>query len=831
MMLQVIAYALGISIALSLAAFCAERLSAMLARPRRFLWAATMVLSILWPLGMMLWTKPAEVTDPAAAMAGLRQTAAAPVEQSVPVATAPPRARVPQAGAGPSARTQNATQAPMRAPEDRWTLRLPTDRMLLLAWAAVSAVLLLYLAGTDLLLRHRASRWRRVIVLDRQVLVSETAGPALLGAWRPKLVVPRWFLDEPAATQCLILEHEQQHLAARDPLLLRLALLSVAVVPWNLPLWWQLRRLRQAIELDCDARVLRAGAEARSYGEVLLAVTQRASGVPVGAIAMGEPVSALERRIRHLTAGPAPRSVPGALLAIAFCGVGISVAFALDAPALPRKAVDAVVHDPAPASPLQAAQGLPPPAAIEVATIAATVPAPSQPTEDLSAQWGKVKRFCVDCHNATDWAGGVDLSAMSLDNLGDDAEVWEAAVRRLRTGAMPPPGRQRPDQQSVYRMVDLLETKLDTAHFQSPREEGSGADKLTPGDMELASRLSSLLWGTSPDDELLRAASRGKLSQPSQLAAQVRRMLADPKAMSLVAGFGFKWLNLARMDEIEPHASLFADATVAPDVRPLLKREMELFLDSVLRSEQPVTALLTADYTYLNDTLARLYGIGSVEGDQFRRVKLPDTKRHGLLGKGAVLMVTALPDRSSPSMRGSWILTRLLGLPQYSRPPNVGVLAETADGKSAPLRERLAQHTKNPTCRACHGLMDPLGFALENFDTVGQYRERDPVTGEAVSTSGTLPDGTELTGPEDLRRMLLARPEQFVQTITEQLMAYALGRQVDWRDMPLVRQIVRNAAQDNYRFASIVSQIVVSDSFRWREPVAEAAVVMRPTPE
>ncbi|MEJ0100020.1 MAG: DUF1592 domain-containing protein [Pseudomonadota bacterium] len=377
-------------------------------------------------------------------------------------------------------------------------------------------------------------------------------------------------------------------------------------------------------------------------------------------------------------------------------------------------------------------------------------------------------------------------------------------------------------------MRSALTAILASPYFLYRIEGGDSAGGTrTLNDVELASRLSFFLWGSIPDDQLLEAAMHGELGKPAELDRQVRRMLADPKAESLSSDFGFQWLNMAKLDEIVPDARLFSNASGTLDARPLLKRELELFLDSVLRSDQPVTTLLTADYTYLNESLAMLYGIGSVKGGQFRRVTLPDSKRYGLLGKGAVLMVTAYPNRTAPVLRGAFILDRILGTPPAQPPPNVGILKDEAHGKPATLRERLELHDKNPTCFACHGVMDPLGFALENFDTVGQYRARDADTGGVMDTAGTLPDGTRITGPDDLRKALVARPAQLVQTITEQLMAYALGRPVDYRDMPVVRQIVRNAAQDNYRFASIVSQIVASDAFRRREaatPAAPAAI-------
>jgi len=369
---------------------------------------------------------------------------------------------------------------------------------------------------------------------------------------------------------------------------------------------------------------------------------------------------------------------------------------------------------------------------------------------------------------------------------------------------------------------DALAAILASPYFLYRIEGGDVGGTRTLNDIELASRLSFFLWSSLPDDELLQTAMRGDLGKPAVLDAQVRRMLADERAQSLTRDFGFQWLGMAKLDEIEPDSRLYPNASRTLDPRALLKRELDLFMDSVLRSDQPATALLTADYTYINETLAMLYGIDSVKGGQFQRVTLRDSRRFGLLGKGAVLMATAYPNRTAPVLRGAWILERVLGTPPAQPPPNVGILKDEVRGKPATVRERFELHSRNPSCFACHGVMDPLGFALENFDTVGQYRARDPDTGGAVDTAGMLPDGTRLTGPDDLRRALAAHPGQFVQTITEQLMSYALGRAVDFRDMPAVRAIVRNAAKDNYRFASIVTQVVASDAFRKREAAAPA---------
>ena len=385
---------------------------------------------------------------------------------------------------------------------------------------------------------------------------------------------------------------------------------------------------------------------------------------------------------------------------------------------------------------------------------------------------------------------------------------------------------------------DALAAVLASPYFLYRTEGGDATGVRTLNDIELASRLSFFLWGSIPDDELLQVAMRGELAKPAVLDAQVRRMLQDDRATSLTRDFAFQWLNMGKLDEIEPDERLFPNASGTLDPRPLMKRELELFVDSVLRSEQSVTALITADYSYLNEPLAQLYGITSVKGGQFRRVALGnETRRYGLLGKGAVLMATAYPNRTAPVLRGAWILERILGTPPAMPPPNVGILKDEVRGKPATMRERFEIHSRNPSCFACHGVMDPLGFALENFDTVGQFRARDTDTGGVVDSSGVLPDGTRISGPDDLRAALVARPAQFAQTVTEQLLAYALGRPVDYRDMPVVRQIVRNAAGENFRFASLVCQVVASDAFRRRDaappakPAAAAPVVAAATGE
>jgi hypothetical protein len=366
---------------------------------------------------------------------------------------------------------------------------------------------------------------------------------------------------------------------------------------------------------------------------------------------------------------------------------------------------------------------------------------------------------------------------------------------------------------------DALAAILASPHFLYRAESGDGAGGTrTLSDPELASRLSFFLWSSLPDQELLDLAIQSRLGETEVLAKQVGRMLNDPRAKSLVDDFAFQWLNLAKLDEISPDSRLFPHASGLLDPRPMFKEELRLFVDSVLRSDRSVVELLTADYTFLNERLAMHYGIETVKGSRFRRVMLENTARHGLLGKGAILNLTANPNRTSPVVRGAWILDRLLGAPPPPPPPNVENLPENRPGQRAQtVRERIEQHRSKPACMGCHGVMDPLGFALENFDTVGQYRTHDAQAQTPIDTSGVLPDGTPIKGPEDLRRALTARPDQFVQALTENLLTYALGRSIDYRDMPAVRRIVQGAKADNYRFESIVLGIISSDAFRKRE--------------
>jgi mono/diheme cytochrome c family protein len=345
--------------------------------------------------------------------------------------------------------------------------------------------------------------------------------------------------------------------------------------------------------------------------------------------------------------------------------------------------------------------------------------------------------------------------------------------------------------------------------------------------LELASRLSFFLLGHPPDDELLRLAEKGALSDPKTIDSQVKRLLADPRAKSLVTNFAFQWLKMRGLDEVEPDAVVFPNFD--DGLREGFRKELELFVESVVRDDRSVVDLLSADYTFVNERLALHYGIPNVRGDQFRRVTLSDPNRRGLLGKGAVLLATSYANRTAPVIRGAWILENILGTPPAAPPPDVEAFPENKDGEKAKtVREIMEQHRAKPTCNACHGVMDPLGFALENFDAIGEWRSQDRWAGTPIDASSQLIDGTKISGPADLRAALTKRAPQFVQTFTEKLMTYAMGRSVEYYDMPAVRRIVRDAARDNYRFSSIVLGVVRSAPFQMRrvpdaEPVSTTA--------
>jgi hypothetical protein len=371
-----------------------------------------------------------------------------------------------------------------------------------------------------------------------------------------------------------------------------------------------------------------------------------------------------------------------------------------------------------------------------------------------------------------------------------------------------------------------LQAILASPHFvfrleETPETVGPG-DIYRIGDIDLASRLSYFLWATRPDGELLEVARAGRLSDPEVLEAQARRMLADPRAEALATRFASQWFRLQDLDKIHPDALQYPywDDHLAEAMR----RETELFFNELVQGDHDFFDLITADFTFVNERLARHYGIPGVSGAAFRRVTLADPNRRGLLGHGSVLTLTSHADRTSPVLRGKWVMEVLLGNPPPPPPPDVPDLEATADaedGRMLTVRERMEMHRSSPACRSCHRVIDPIGLALENFDVTGGYRIKDE--GMPVDAVGELYDGTTLAGPEDLRQALLGRPESLVRTFTENLMAYALGRRIEYYDMPTVRAIAGAAAEDGNRLSSFIVGVVTSPAFRTNmaETVAE----------
>jgi cytochrome c551/c552 len=347
--------------------------------------------------------------------------------------------------------------------------------------------------------------------------------------------------------------------------------------------------------------------------------------------------------------------------------------------------------------------------------------------------------------------------------------------------------------------------------FRTESAPASGVARVN--DVELASRLSFFLWSSIPDEELLNVATKGTLSQPAVLEKQVRRMLADPKSRALVDNFASQWLLLRNLKGHIPTPGDFPNFD--NELRQSFRQETELFFESIVREDRSLLDLINADYTFVNERLARHYGIDGVHGSYFRRVALKNEERRGLLGQGSILTVTSYPNRTSPVLRGKYILENILGTPPPAPPANVPDLSENKPGEEArSLRARLEMHRASPTCATCHRVMDPLGLALENFNGIGEWRVKEP--GGAIDPVGQLADGSRVDGPVALRKAVMKRPELFVRTVTQKLMTYGLGRGVEYRDMPVVRAVAADSAKQNYRFSAIVLGIVKSVPFQMK---------------
>jgi mono/diheme cytochrome c family protein len=377
-------------------------------------------------------------------------------------------------------------------------------------------------------------------------------------------------------------------------------------------------------------------------------------------------------------------------------------------------------------------------------------------------------------------------------------------------------GRARGFDSGVEQMVAAILVSPEFL-FRAIKIPASAKDAFPLSDLELASRLSFFLWSQGPDDQLLKIAAAGKLHAPEALQAEALRMLKDRRASSLVRNFALKWMDLDNLREVEPDPNLFP--TFNDLLRKDLSTEVESFVASVLLEDRNVGDLLTADHTFVNERLAKHYGITSVLGPQFRRVTLDNPQRWGLLGKGAVLLKTSYGDRTSPVLRGAWILDKLMGTPPTPPPPDVDT--DLSQPKGAPpktLRARLESHRSKPGCNHCHGVIDPIGLAMENYDAIGRWRDRDAEANAPIDAKTVLPNGRPVDGPTELREGLFGGRDLFIRAFTEKLMMYAVGRELEYFDMPQVRAVVRRAASQDDRLSAIVSGIVASDAFRMQAP-------------
>ena len=346
---------------------------------------------------------------------------------------------------------------------------------------------------------------------------------------------------------------------------------------------------------------------------------------------------------------------------------------------------------------------------------------------------------------------------------------------------------------------------------QDPQGVGAGENYLI-SDIELASRISFFLWSSLPDEELLALAENGSLRDPGVLEQQVLRMMADYRADAFIKNFVGQWLYLRNLDGIYPDPAAFPEFD--ENLREAFQRETELFIDDQIRADASLLELLSADYTFVNERLAEHYGIPGIYGSRYRKITLDNAQRGGLLGHGGLMMVTSYPNRTSPVLRGKFVLENLLGGPPPEPPPNVPALETSSDGKQLTMREAMAMHRENPACRVCHAAMDPIGFSLENYDAVGKWRIE--FANQPIDASGLLPDGNTFDGPDGLRGLLLERPDDLVGTITEKLMRFALGRSLEYYDMPEVRAVVRTASEENYSWSSVILGVIESTPFQMR---------------
>ncbi len=421
-----------------------------------------------------------------------------------------------------------------------------------------------------------------------------------------------------------------------------------------------------------------------------------------------------------------------------------------------------------------------------------------------------IATYCASCHNARNKAGNLDLDSLSRTYVSENPALWEKVTRRLQARRDPPTGAPRPDDATYRGVVSRLGQALDAYSAAN----GSPLPAERAPDAELAARLAAFLWSGAPDAALLEAARRGDLRDPAALNRQVLRMLRDARGVSLVDNFFAQWLSLDKVKAARPDPSVFPQ--VDAELLQAMDTETRLFLHSQLRDDRDAVEIWTAKYTYVNERLARHYGLSGISGREFRRVAWPDTTRAGLLGQAGPLTALSMASRTSPTIRGVYVWTRFFGVDAPSPPANIPPLAERPGAAHGTLRDRMLAHKTNPSCASCHSMFDPLGLALENFDGAGAWRTTDG--GSPIDASGAFIDGSRFTGPAELRAGLLQYRDAYYTGLTQQLLAYALRKGkaglVYEHEMPAVRTIVREASAHGYRWSSILAGIAASAPFQ-----------------
>ncbi len=431
---------------------------------------------------------------------------------------------------------------------------------------------------------------------------------------------------------------------------------------------------------------------------------------------------------------------------------------------------------------------------------------------DVSALTGPMfESYCASCHNPENRAGGLDLSTLNARNVGERAQTWETLLSRLRARRDPPANMPRPNDRTYRAVISRLEQALDSAHAANgPFNPLNPGEKAT--DIEWATRIAGLIWGAAPDASLLEEARTGRLRSPDVLERQVTRMLRDSKSAGLVSNFLEPWLAI---DKIR-------NTSLDPELRQVMETEARLFLESQVREDHNVLDLWTAKYSFMNERLARHYGVTGVSGKEFQRVAWRDANRAGILGMSGPLTAQSFAGRTSPVTRGIYVFKTFFGMNPSDPPPNVPPLPDDENARGQSTRERMAAHTRNPVCASCHLPIDPLGLALENFDAVGQWRTVD--AGKPIDASGSFIDGSRFNGPAQLREGLLKYSEAYYANITQQVLVHALnrkgrgGRLYDY-EMPSARAIVRSAAAKDYRWSAIISGVVNSAPFQMKSLV------------